>query len=839
MKKILVCLLVAACTNAIAQQEAVFLSSPSLTPDGSTIYFCFETDIWKTDSKGGQAVRVTAMPGNENNPRVSPDGKWLAFTSNQYGNNDVYTMPLTGGHIKQITFHSANDVMNSWGWNSQTIFFSSNRYNREAGYQVGINGGTPQRIFNDYFFSFDHNIAGHPTTGEIFFNNTWESSNQLQRKRYKGPYNPDIQSYNPATKQYKRYTDYEGKDFGATLDSKGNLYFISDEATGEYNLFTIASGKKLALTSFNTSIKAAQVNANGGKIVFQKDYQLWLYDVAVAKAQPVPVTISRNNILGKDQDYDVKGKITSFDLSPDGKKLAFISRGEIFVSDVEGKIVQQIQKGNAERATEIMWKADNKTLIFTQTVNGYLNLFTIRADSAMAPKELSRFSMDHRTLTYNKSRTKLTFYKGKNELCLMDLKTMDVKTIAKDEFWGLDRESYAAFSPGGDWIVYCAFRNFEDDIFLYNVKDDKSVNLTNSGVSEASPAWSPDGKYLYFTTNQTKPAYPFGLKGAHIYRMPLEKWDDAFKMEKYNELFKKDTTKKKDTATTVDLSKLMERVERIGPAFGSQNGPYVFQKGDKTTVVYISDHAEGNNAIWKTIMEPFIPNKTEKVGDGTFFNVVENDGKYFIITGGSIAKLNLESNKIEPIPISFTFRRNLQEEFAQMFNEAWAKVEINFYDEKFHGINWKATKEKYMQLLPDITNRLDLSILLNDMLGELNSSHMGFTSTGDDTKVPFTSQTVETGIMWNKAEPYKVSRIVKQSAVDKKGISIQPGDELLKVNGEAINTTEDRNKYFTKPSADKELNLSFRRADKTVYDVLVHTQYSPIQNTLALNLYSE
>jgi tricorn protease len=834
MKKLLVCLLVFFATNTMAQQEAFFLSNPSLTPDGGTIYFCFESDIWKIDSKGGQAVRVTAMPGNESNPRVSPDGKWLAFTSNQYGNNDVYTMPLGGGDIKQITFHSANDVMNCWGWNSQTIYFSSNRYNREAAYKVGINGGTPQRIFNDYLFSFDHNIAGHPTTGEIFFNDTWESSSQQQRKRYKGPFNPDIQSYNPATKQYKRYTDYEGKDFGATLDSKGNLYFMSDEGTGEYNLFTIVNGKKSSLTNFTTSIKAAQVNANGGKIVFQKDYQLWLYDVATTKAQPVPVTITRNNILSKDQDYDVKGKITAFDVSPDGKKLAFISRGEIFVSDVEGKIVQQINKGNAERATEIIWKADNKTLIFTQTVNGYLNLFSIRADSAMLPKELSRFSMDHRTLTYNKSRSKLSFYKGKNELCLMDLKTMDVKTIAKDEFWGLDREAYAAFSPGGDWIVYCAFRSFEHDIFLYNVKEDKSVNLTNSGVTESSPAWSPDGKYIYFTTNQTKPAYPFGLDGAHIYRMPLEKWDDVFKMEKYNELFKKDTTKKKDSSLTVDLSKIMERVERISPAFGSQDGAYVFQKGEKTTVVYLSDHAEGNNAIWKTVIEPFVPNKTEKIGDGTFFNVVESDGKCFIITSGTIAKLNLETNKIEPIPISYTFRRNLQEEFAQMFNEAWAKVEVNFYDEKFHGINWKATRDRYQQFVPNITNRSDLSILLNDMLGELNSSHMGFSSTGDDTKVPFTSQTSETGIVWDRAEPYKVSRIVSQSAVDKKGMTIQPGDVLVKVNGEAIITTEDRNKYFTQPSADKELKLSFQRADKTVYDVFTHTQ-----NTIVQNLYSE
>ncbi|MEO7309338.1 MAG: S41 family peptidase [Chitinophagaceae bacterium] len=834
MKKILLLPLVFASIHALAQAP-YFLSNPSLTPDGSTIYFCFESDIWKTDTKGGQATRVTAMPGIENNPRVSPDGKWLAFTSNQYGNNDVYTMPLGGGDIKQLTFNSANDQLNSWAWNSRTLYFTSNRYNREAAYTVGINGGTPTRLFNDYFFSFDHNIASHPTSGELFFNDTWESSNQAQRKRYKGPFNPDIQSYNPVTKQYKRYTDWEGKDFGAMLDSKGNLYFISDEGTGEYNLFTIANGKKTALTRFNSSIKAAQVNANGGKIVFQRDYQLWLYDVASGKAQPVPVTISRNNILSKAQDFDVKAKISSFDISPDGKKLAFISRGEIFVSDVEGKIIQQVNKGNAERATEVMWKADNKTLIYTQTVNGYLNLFSIRADTVPAPKELTRLNVDHRNITYNKTRSKALFFKGKTDLCLMDLKTMDVKTIAKDEFWGSDQPG-AYFSPNDEWVVYCAFRNFEHDIFLYNVKGDKSIDLTNSGVTETNPVWSPDSKYIYFTTNQTKPSYPFGLDGAHIYRLPLEKWDDPFKMEKYNELFKKDTTKKKDSSVTVDASKIMERLERISPVFGSQDGAYVIQKADKTTVLYISNHAEGTNALWKTIIEPFVPNKTEKVGDANSYSIVEADGKYFVLSGGNICKLNLDApgNKIEPILMSYTFRKNLQEEFAQMFKEAWAKVEINFYDEKFHGINWKETKEKYQQFIPYITNRADLSILLNDMLGELNSSHMGFSSTGDDTKVPFTSQTTETGIVWDRTEPYKVNRILKQSVTDKKAINIQPGDVLTAVNGEAVNMGEDRNKYFTQPSADKELKLSFIRPDKTVYDVFTHTQ-----NTIGLNLHSE
>ena len=261
--------------------EAYFLSNPCLTPDGQTVIFSFEGDLWKANVNNGQAGRLTAMEGYETSPRVSPDGKWIAFSGRQLGNADVFVMPVAGGDIKQITFHSSNDEVSSWSWDSKQIYFHSNRAGQVSGFKVSLNGGNAQRVFGDYFFQFDHNLVEHPATGEIFFNDTWESLNQLQRKRYKGAFNPEIQSYNPKTKQYRKYTSWEGKDFGATIDRNGNVYFISDEANGEYNLYSLDGDKKSALTKFNTSIKTPNVNANGGKIVFEKDYQLWIYDVVI------------------------------------------------------------------------------------------------------------------------------------------------------------------------------------------------------------------------------------------------------------------------------------------------------------------------------------------------------------------------------------------------------------------------------------------------------------------------------------------------------------------------------------------------------------------------------
>src|SRR5258707_5381619 len=129
--------------------EVYFASYPTLTPDGKTVIFSYEGDLWKTDLNNSVAVRLTAMQGEETSPRVSPDGKWLAFSSNQFGNNDVYVMPLAGGEIKQLTFHEANDQVDSWSWDSKSIYFTSNRYNGFSEYKIGLSGGTPTRLFSN------------------------------------------------------------------------------------------------------------------------------------------------------------------------------------------------------------------------------------------------------------------------------------------------------------------------------------------------------------------------------------------------------------------------------------------------------------------------------------------------------------------------------------------------------------------------------------------------------------------------------------------------------------------------------------------------------------------
>ncbi|WP_313252459.1 S41 family peptidase [Empedobacter sp.] len=841
MKKIVFTLLSAFAISQVSAQEKVyFTSTPSLSPDAKTVYFSYDGDIWSTDINGGNASRITALEGEEINPRVSPDGKWLAFSSNQYGNYDIYVMPINGGQIKQLTFHQAKDEVESWSWDSKSIYFTSNQNNGFGSFKINLDGKTPEALFTNYF-NTTNGLVETPQ-GEYIFTNSSESASQVTRKRYKGENNPDLLGYNPTTKSYKQYTDYNGKDFNPTVDKNGIIYFISDENNGEYNLYQLANGKKEALTKFETSIKKPFVSADGLKVVFEKDYQLFVYDVKAKTSKPLIINVNSNKSLEKEQNFEVENNIDYFDISPDGKKMAFVSRGIIFVSDNEGKFVNQISDGK-ERVLEVKWLKDNKNLIFNQTYKGYQNWFKISADGKGKVEQLTSDLRNNRDITFNNDLSQAVYLSGRDEVRLLDLKSLKSSTIVKDEIWAF-QNSKPSFSPNDEYVLFSAKRNFELDIFIHNIKKNTTVNLTNTGVSEADPTCSPDGKYIYFSSDRKNPSYPLGMQESSIYRASLDWFDQAYKSEKFDNLFveekkveKKEKKEEKNDfkALTINPEGFLERIELVTDRFGYQTNPFVFADDKKQFLFYNTNQENGKFQLYRKTTTDFEEDKTDKIFNKGADFIVKNEKKLYALIDNSVYKFGISSTNPEKVSIKYNFNKNLASEFNQMYEEAWAGVEENFYDENFHGIDWKAKKEQYATFLPYVNNRNDLRILLNDMLGELNSSHLGFSSFGKEESRRLNYFTNETGIIFKKDQPFTVEKILRKSPAFLKNIDIQEGDILVSVNGQKIDQNQNRETYFTTPKKLEELTLEFDRKGKTI-----STKIHPISNNeLKSLLYDE
>jgi tricorn protease len=435
------------------------------------------------------------------------------------------------------------------------------------------------------------------------------------------------------------------------------------------------------------------------------------------------------------------------------------------------------------------------------------------ADGSGEIKQISKDLRNNRALQLDEKRKKGAYISGRDRLMLIDLEDYKTELLVEDEFWGF-QNGIPDFSPDGKWLCYSSKRDFEDDIFVINLGSKQITNLTNTGVSESGPVWSKDGKYIYLVTNQLRPSFPHGAGDVHLFRMALDRYDADYRIDEFDELFNTDTSKsKKDPEIEISINpeRIWERMERISPSFGSQGSATILRKGKKVSILYSSNHDKGKTALWKTVLEPFEKAKTEKI-EGLIgrAGLLVNGDKVYALSAGNLYTINVDSKKAVKINVSHSFTRNYSEEFNQMFAQTWANIEENFYNEDLHGEDWKSHRKYYEQFLPYLNNRGDLRRLLNDMLGELNSSHMGFNTRGTEETTALKYVNLETGLLYKEDQPYIVDRIVSRGPADKKNVDIQSGDELVAVNGIPVDTNMPRDYYFYRPARETEMILTFQ-----------------------------
>ena len=831
----LVTLLLLITAYGLSAGEVKFLSDPCPTPDGKEIVFVYEGDIWKVSAAGGTAYRITAMEGSESLPVVSPDGKWIAFSGSADGNRNIYIVSSEGGEITRLTWHSSNDDVDSWSWDSKTIYFTSGRMNSYSGWEVSLTGGTPVRLFSSAYWDNSHFIAPDPVTGDLLFSESGESYRSNNRKRYKGENNPDIKAYNPLTGQFRQLTSWEGKDLWPTVDKNGKLYFMSDEGTGEYNLFTLLSGERKRLTNFTSSAGRPRVSADGSVVAFTLDYSLVTYDTDLKTYSEVAVSLFSDRPLENDSSFDTEGNITSFDVAPDNKKIAFISRGRLFVSDIKGEFVKEIMTDPDERVTEAVWCSDSKTLLIVRTNGGWPNLYRIAADAGGGEIPVLEGEGTVRQVNTNGDRTKAVYYFGRDQLRTADLTNWKEKLLLNDEFWF--RGSRPGFSPDSRYVYYTAYRHFESDIKLFDTVTGRTINLTGTFLSEGEPFWSPDNRYIWFTADRTAPSYPRGGGATRLYRIPLRKESEPFRSDRIEELLgiKEKGDEDNTGQVIIDTTRLLYRWETPLRVGARQSNPYVITSDSVTTVIFGSTH-EGERRVYKLTVRPFGTDRIEEIKGLRSADIVSAGKDYYAASGGRIYKINLRGNKADEIKISHSFTRNLTREFSQMFYEGWTVLAENYYDEDMHGTDWLAMRQKYEKFLPAVRSRSNLRTLMNDMLGELNSSHMGFSTRGEDETVSSSMVSAASGIIFNNRDPYRVERIVEMSPADYHNAGIKKGDLLVRVNGVNVDYQSNRESYFLFPEMPSELVLDFTGEDGKGKRVKVHPTSQGAINSL---LYDE
>lgn len=783
------------------ENPAVGINTPAISPDGRTICFSYQGDLWTVPTHGGVAHRLTIHLAHDAFPVWSPDGNWIAFSSNRYNNYDVFLMPAMGGEARRLTYHTSNDYSMDWSPDGTKVLFYSIR-GAEAWQLWTIDLATGvQRSLTKDSLSIRYGTYS-PDGKEIAFNRAGRIA-AWWRPKYRGSANMDIYTKSLVTGKLTRVTDYDGTDLWPMYSRDGKrLYYVTDQLTpGIPNIVyrSINGSRPTLLTKFKEgAVRWPSMARNGSLISFVYEGEIWKISPSGGEPQRVRVIVRSDEKQNNLVRLNLTNSATELEVSPDGKTLGLVVRGEIWTIPADKGGDAKRLTNNPARDYDFYWSPDSKKIAFVSDRNGNFDLYVIDVETKQE-KLLSNDPHDESSPKWSPDGKFLSFLRSGPQAGLYIVPadgSTPPKRIAESQgnnLFGIGISSYS-WSPDSQWIAFTRRDHQETgDIWIVSVSGGKAVNVTYYPGANIEPQWTSDGKYLVFQSNRDRPA------GMDLYAIPLEKEKDKDDEEKQPSPEKPDAPPlgeksevKKEITVKIDFDDIENRAKRLTT---QGSGPFGITPDGKT-VVFISA-VGGPPEFWSIPVSGGSPQRLTTGGEGASlprFALEPKDGsKFFVLAAGGTIKQIQRTGPVWAVrPIAFTVRMELDRraEIAQAFNEFWRAINTGFYDPKMHGVDWKAIRTRYEPRLAGVATKEEFGMfLLPTMVGELNASHTEVSPASE----PGGPETAELGIYFDESYPgpgLKVTGYTNKGPNDNLGPKVKPGEYILRIDGEDVSWNE-------------------------------------------------
>ncbi len=834
------------------QENPNWMRHSSISPDGSQIAFTYKGDIYKVNANGGKAQQLTFHSAHDYKAIWSNDGSKIAFASNRYGNFDIYVMNAEGGKATRLTFHSNDENPYTFTNNDKEVVFGAIRQDdvnhrqyphrsQSELYSVPVNAGRVQQIF-----TIPAEYVQYSKDGKTMLYHDVKGGENEWRKHHNSAITRDIWIYNTKTNEHKMITTHTAEDRQPVFSSdEKSAYFLS-ERSGTFNVhkMDINNPKNVEqVTSFKLH-PVRFLSIGNGILSFGFDGELYTMKEG-EKPKKIKVTIVTQDKDNTDKFISVNGGINEMSISPNGKEIAFIARGEVFVTSVDKSFTKRLTN-TPENERFVSWGPKGESVIYSSERNGKWSVYKTEkvrkeepffyASTLIKEEPLIENKLDNYLAQYSPDGKKIAFIEGRRTLKIKDIDSKKEVTLLtpKDLFHMRDGDKYFTWSPDSKWLLVDWSKTLSNsEVLLMAADGSKRINLNESGYYDYSPKWVNGGKLMLWFSNRNglKSYATSGRSQSDVYSMfftqdawdefnlsdedyklmqaikeeekkkkAKEKKDDKKKSDKKSDAKKKDSVKT-EKLLNFDWDNMKDRTKRLTIHSSSLGDAVLSKKGD---YLYYLSSFEGRSNLWSTNLRTRETKMLMKlnVGGGSLEWDKEMKNLY-LLSGGRISKLNPGAKKRESVNIKGEILFDEVAEREAMFNHVWIRTNAIFYEPTFHGIDWNKMKKEYSKYLPHIGNAYEFSEMLSEMLGELNVSHSGAGFRGGSVSNP--DATASLGIFMNynhKDDGILIDEIIKGGPLDKAKFTISAGMIIKKIDGVTVDKNQDIAKYLNRKVGD-------------------------------------